>query len=219
MQNLHCDAYTDPFPHIVIHDFYDDEELKLIWEELNFYTKPGKLVNADKYGGIVGMTDSKALMLDDVYPKAYRNLSNILEVNRKVFTSGVLDVFAQCHGSCSIAPDVNKDNTKVRYYHDGEGYEAHKDKSIMFLAFSYFYKEPKKFTGGELYFPDYIDMDALPCENNMTIIFPGWVKHGVRKVSIKDSDYYDGFGRYAITSFMTCIDKEKRNFQGLNKKD
>ena len=48
MQNLHCDAYTDPFPHIVIHDFYDDEELKLIWEELNFYTKPGKLVNADK---------------------------------------------------------------------------------------------------------------------------------------------------------------------------
>ena len=107
MQNLHCDAYTDPFPHIVIHDFYDDEELKLIWEELNFYTKPGKLVSADKYGGIVGMTDSKALMLDDVYPKAYRNLSNILTVNRKVFTSGVLDVLAQCHGCCSIAPDVN----------------------------------------------------------------------------------------------------------------
>mgnify|MGYP001334463879 FL=1 len=219
MQNLHCDAFTDPFPHIVLHDFYDDEELKLIWEELDFYTKPGKLVSADKYGGIVGKTDSKALMLDDVYPKAYRNLSNILEVNRKVFTSGVLDVLAQCHGCCSIAPLVNKDNTKVRYYHDGEGYEPHKDKSVQFLAFSYFYKEPKKFEGGELYFPDYIDIDALTCENNMTIIFPGWVQHGVRTVTIKDSDYYDGFGRYAITSFMSCIDNEKRNFQGLNKKD
>ena len=53
----------------------------------------------------------------------------------------------------------------------------------------------------------------------MTIIFPGWVQHGVRTVTIKDSDYYDGFGRYAITSFMSCIDNEIRNFQGLNKKD
>ena len=69
-----------------------------------------------------------------------------------------------------------------------------------------------------MYFPDYTG-HALTCENNMTIIFPGWVKHGVRKVSIKDSDYYDGFGRYAITSFMSCIDKEKRDFPGLKKKN
>ena len=30
---------------------------------------------------------------------------------------------------------------------------------------------------------------------------PAWVEDGFTKVSIKDSDYYDGFGRYAITSF------------------
>ena len=33
------------------------------------------------------------------------------------------------------------------------------------------------------------------------IIFPGWVEHGVSKVKINDSEYYDGYGRYAITSF------------------
>ena len=33
------------------------------------------------------------------------------------------------------------------------------------------------------------------------IIFPGWVEHGVDEVKIEDSDYYDGYGRYSITSF------------------
>ena len=33
------------------------------------------------------------------------------------------------------------------------------------------------------------------------VIFPGWVEHGVRKVTIKDSDYFDGWGRYCISSF------------------
>ena len=199
MQNLHCDAYTDPFPHIILHDFYDDEELELIWEELNFYTKPGKLVTADKFGGIVGKTDSKALLLEDVYPTAYRNLSNILTVNRKVFTSGVLEVLAQCHGCCSIANQSNHDITTVRYYHDKEYYDPHTDKGFQFLAFSYFYKEPKKFTGGDLIFPKY-DF-KVPCGNNIMVVFPGWVEHGVRKVTIENSDYFDGWGRYCISSF------------------
>jgi len=36
------------------------------------------------------------------------------------------------------------------------------------------------------------------------VIFPGWVEHAVRKVTIKDSDYFEGNGRYAITSFFGC---------------
>ena len=34
------------------------------------------------------------------------------------------------------------------------------------------------------------------------IIFPGWVQHAVNKVKIKESDYYEGLGRYAITQFL-----------------
>ena len=58
------------------------------------------------------------------------------------------------------------------------------DRTVQFLAFSYFYKEPKKFSGGELIFPKY-DYE-LTCENNSIIIFPGWVEHGVSKVKIED---------------------------------
>ena len=73
------------------------------------------------------------------------------------------------------------------------------DNFFQFLAFSYFYREPKRFEGGELFFPKY--NYSFTCNNNSLIMMPAWVEHGVTKVSIKDSDYYDGYGRYAITSF------------------
>jgi len=208
MKEEQLSAYVDefPFPHMIIDNFYNEEELELIWEELKFYTKPGKLLEAKDYGGVVGYTNAKALMLDSVYRNYsdndgvnYRILSNILTVNRKLFASGILDTFATIHECCSIANQSNSDTTKIRYYHDGEGYDPHTDKGFQFLAFSYFYKEPKKFTGGQLYFPKY--NYEIPCDNNSMIIFPGWVEHGVREVSIENSDYYDGWGRYAITSF------------------
>ena len=195
-QELVCNAFEKPFPHLIVDNFYDDEELELIWEELKFYTKPGKLLEAKDFGGVVEKTNHRALQLDVIYD-GYRDLSNILTVNRKLFTSKILDVFAEIHESCWIAPMCDYDITKVRYYHDKEYYEAHTDKSFQFLAFSYFYKEPKKFTGGELFFPKH--NYELTCENNSIIILPGWVKHGVKEVKIEDSNYYDGWGRYSIT--------------------
>ena len=151
-EELIATVWEYPFPHLIVEDFYNEEELELIWEELKFYTKPNKLLEPKIYGGVVGYTESKAILLDNLYKKF-----------------------------------------------DGEGYKPHTDKGFQFLAFSYFYKEPKKFSGGELYFPKY-DYE-FPCNNNSMIIFPGWVEHGVREVSIKESDYFDGNGRYAITSF------------------
>ena len=214
-EQLEAEIYCEPFPLMVVNNFYNQQELNLIWKELDFYTAPNKLVSAENYGGVVGYTNAKALILDDLYRNYesdekgvdYRNISNILTVNRKLFECGVLDTFANIHGCVSIANKTNHDITKVRYYHDGEYYDPHTDKSTMFLAFSYFYREPKKFVGGDLEFPKY-DF-KLPCTNNSMVIFPGWVEHGVRKVKIKDSDYYDGWGRYAITSFFSCKDKKK----------
>lgn len=214
-EQLEAEIYCEPFPLMVVNNFYNQQELDLIWKELDFYTAPNKLVSAENYGGVVGYTNAKALILDDLYRNYesnekgvdYRKISNILTVNRKLFECGVLDTFANIHGCVSIANKTNHDITKVRYYHDGEYYDPHTDKSTMFLAFSYFYREPKKFVGGDLEFPKY-DF-KLPCTNNSMVIFPGWVEHGVRKVKIKDSDYYDGWGRYAITSFFSCRDNKK----------
>ena len=90
MEHLEGIASVEPFPHFIIKSFYNEEELDLIWEELNFYTKPGKFLPPKDYGGIEGFTDAKALCLDNVYSAGgeevdYRKLSNILTVNRKLF--------------------------------------------------------------------------------------------------------------------------------------
>ena len=80
------------------------------------------------------------------------------------------------------------------------------DNFFQFLAFSYFYREPKRFEGGELFFPKY--NYSFSCNNNSLIIMPAWVEHGVSKVSIENSDYYEGYGRYDITSFFGTKERE-----------
>ena len=206
-QNISADAFLNPFPHIIFHDFYDDRELELIWEELNFYTKPNKLFDVEDYNGVVGYTNAKALQLDLVYPTKYRTLSNILQVTRKVFDKQILEPFSNLSDCCSQAKYCNWDVTKVRYYHNNDEYKPHTDRLFHFLAFSYFYRQPKKFSGGNLIFPKY-DYE-FTCDHNSLIMMPSWVEHGVGKVSIDDSDYFDGLGRYAITHFFSC--KEKSN--------
>ena len=198
-ENISAEAYETPFPHLILHNFYNEEELELIWEELDFYTKPDKLLDVKEYLGVADKTNAKAIYLDLVYPKKYRKLSNILTVNRKIFDYRILDAFSKIHDCCLPVKEVNNDHTKVRYYHDGDYYEPHTDNFFQYLAFSYFYREPKRFEGGELFFPKY--NYSFKCDNNSLIMMPAWVEHGVTEVSIKDSDYYDGFGRYAITSF------------------
>ena len=121
-ESLEVLAYTKPFPHLIIKNFYNDEELELIWDELKFLTRPGKLLEAKDFGGVVGKTNSHALFLDRLYDNKDRIISNILTVNRKLFDTEILRVFSELHDCCSIAKYCNYDVTKVRYYHDGEYY-------------------------------------------------------------------------------------------------
>ena len=199
METIKGSGFKKPFPHLIFSNFYNEQELNLIWEELNFYTKPNKLFEAKDFGGVVDKTNSHAIVLDNLYYDKYRPISNILTVNRKLFDPDILKSFAKVDDCCEIALGCNYDLTKIRYYHDKEYYQPHTDRSFHFLSFSYFYKEPKKFSGGELTFPKYDYQYS--CENNSMIIFPGWVEHGVTEVSIDNSDYYEGYGRYCISNF------------------
>ena len=39
MKTLEGVAFDKPFPHLIIENFYNAEELELLWEELKFFTK------------------------------------------------------------------------------------------------------------------------------------------------------------------------------------
>ena len=110
METVNVEAHYKPFPHLIIRNFYNQEELDLIWEELKFYTKPGKLLSAKDYYGVVDYTNAKALLLDEIYLNYekqdgvnYRKLSNILTVNRKVFDPDILSVLETLHPCCARA--------------------------------------------------------------------------------------------------------------------
>ena len=60
-------SYKKHFPHLILENFYDENELELIWEELKFYTKQNKLLGVKDYDGAVGYTNAQAIPLDSVY--------------------------------------------------------------------------------------------------------------------------------------------------------
>lgn len=197
--------FKDPFPHLIVENFYDDEELKLIWEELNFLTKPGKLYDPGNNHGAwdpekqVFMTKSRCICLNSSYND--KNLSNIITVTQKLFNHGFLNIFHDKFPQHKKILYSNYCQTKVRYYHDGDYYEPHADIRHDFIAFSYFSREPRKFTGGELYFPEYDDY-KFNCPDNSLILMPSYVTHGVTTVNINDEEYYSGYGRYCISHFI-----------------
>lgn len=196
----------NPFPHLIVENMYNEEELELIWEELEFLNKPGKLKDPEGYGAAKTngqyITNSKALELDDIYKN--RNISNILTVNRKLFN--YCEVYSNLSPYHSKFSHSNFDITKIRYYSDDEYYDPHMDTVYDTIACTYFYKEPKKFFGGDLFFPQF--NYTVECKNNLCVIFPSYFMHEVKKIKIPNSDYDYGFGRYCMTQFTNVIEKK-----------
>ena len=182
---------TNPFPHTIVYDFYNGDEQKLIWEELLFLNKPGKMHSPEMTGDPAASKNKKAIFLDRLYTD--RNCSNILNVNRKIFT--LIDHIEDMNIS-NYLKYSDFDETMVSYYEDGAYYDSHYDQFVI-SAITTFWEEPKKFSGGDLVFTDF---DYLPkMKNNTIIIFPSYVFHKVTPISLR---YNDGkSGRYTINQF------------------
>jgi len=199
-------ASVEPFPHVLVENMYDERELELIWQELKFFTHSWKLQDPAVFGAVevAGedeskrlLTNSKALVLDGVFSE--RHYSNILTVNRKLFINPYLTVLAEQDSHLDALTLCNWDNTKIRYYSNGEYYEPHRDSWYPALSISFFHTEPRNFEGGELFFPDH-DYE-LPCDHNSMILFPGYVKHGVHRIKTEEEPFA-GTSRYSMTQFV-----------------
>lgn len=198
-----------PFPHIICTDFFSDDQLKDIWEELKFLSKPDKLFLPGVHhgaGGFGGLTESRAICLEESY--RVRELSNILKIYKDILKDPEILKSTEIWPSYLRLSYIKKVITKVRYYHNGEKYGNHCDWRNDFLLFSYFHKEPKKFSGGEIYFREY-DY-TFECNNNTLIILPGYIQHEVKEVTLQNDEYWNGNGRYCISQFLS-IETNKEN--------
>jgi hypothetical protein len=199
--------HVEPFPHLVVEDMYDRYELDLIWEELNFLTKPQKMVMGDSTTGRNGdgslQSLSKSVYLDYVY--ANRDISNILTVNRKMFREDFLKPFSEISPMCRSIFQQNSDSTKIRYYENDDEYSEHVDM-FNYTAITFFYREPRAFEGGDLIFPDF--NYHFSCLNNSTILFPSCILHAAAPVKMNEDNVnksYSGNGRYSMMQFLTLV--------------
>lgn len=188
----------EPFEYIIIDETYTEEELKLIFLELDFWSISKNLMNPE-HTGTAHWNDgtpkkkNKGVFLDSAY--ANRNCSNILKLNRKIYQIQ-LD---QPSIVLNFLKESNHDTTLISYYENSDHYNSHKDSSIL-TAVTYLYKKPKLFEGGDLILSDY--GIAFEPWFNRTYIIPGVVEHEATEVTMKTENCEKGLGRYCISNFI-----------------
>jgi hypothetical protein len=198
---MNIQLLNEPFPHVVIYDFYTEKELEDIKHELKFLTKPDKLMPPGIMHGMVEPTNHHALLLEDAY--ANRKISDILTIFKRKYDKNLVDLIVDKFPEFMKIKHINSRITKVRYYYNDDAYPPHIDITRDFLAFSYFHSHPRKFSGGELHCTDY--NYTLDCSDNTFMLLPSYVKHEVLKVQIGDDEYFNGNGRYCVSQFLDVI--------------
>ena len=188
----------EPFEYIIVDNTYTDEELKLIFLELDFWTLSNNLMGPEhtgtaKWQNGTAKKKNKGIFLDDIY--ADRNYSNVLKLNRKLYDIQ-LD---QPSTILNQLKKTNHDTTLVSYYENEALYKSHQDYSVL-TAMTYLYKQPKAFEGGDLILTEY--GYAFEPWFNRTYIMPGVVEHEVTEIIMKKEDCHKGLGRYCIANFI-----------------
>lgn len=189
-----------PFPHYIIKNFFSDDELVNVWDELELLKDnmlpPEQTASAYMEDNKTPAKNNKGVFLDNIYGNN-RTSSPILTYMRKTFSKEFISELNKNY-IFNYIKNSNNDATLVSYYENGGYYLPHVDSSTI-TTLTHVFKEPKKFTGGELYFPLY-DYE-IENENNRMIIIPSFEVHGVKPVNLNPE--FTGSGRYAISQFIT----------------
>lgn len=194
----------EPFPHLIIEDFYSEDELKLIWRELDFLTSANKLIPANLDGSTL-LSNALSISLDGIYKDL--RYSNIALINKKILLSEIIEAFLSLNDLFGHITMINNMSIKIKYYENGHNYPKHTDLA-RFTGINYLYKEPKKFKEGDLYFDDY--NYKIELKNNMFVLFIGCLRHSVTPIQLNENAYITGNGKYSITSFLSILNEDIR---------
>lgn len=186
----------DPFPFIMIDNFYSDDELELIWSEINFLSQGKKLKGPEVTGGEINAKRNLGIFVENVFLD--HSFSNILTIGDKIFENEN-SLFCQNKSWFFRNFSFNESSTLLSYYENSDHYKPHKDLCHA-TNITWLYKQPKKFEGGELYFSDFdIEVESL---NNRSIIFPSCINHAVKPVKMNSDHKNKNMGRFSITKFI-----------------
>lgn len=195
--------HTFPIPFLEFQNFYNIEELLLIWDELE-YLKPELRSPKESRGAYddngVQLKLNRSVFLDNIYPNN-RQSSKILSLSPKFYTEEINDELIKLHPFYGLYSSCNWDHTLISYYEEGNYYKRHKDISVL-TSTIFLYKEPKSFEGGEFVFSDF--NYKIEIKNNCGLIMPSCIYHHVNTIR--------GEGRFSITNFAS-INPNVQNVQ------
>ena len=208
--------HNDEFPYIIINDLFDEESLKLVWEELDFlcYEWKNELDKNPQSSGKWGrnITSRREMWLEAIYTNPV--LSNIIRANALTFDknpqkdkeNGFLEILHKHDHWFFKKCIIMGRHFLLNYYEDRNYYLPHSDEGLM-TCLHWFYKEPKSFEGGEFVFTDYDKKIELA--SNKMIIFPSMIKHEVTPIIMKEEDKGKKLGRWCITTFLADTDMNR----------
>lgn len=185
-----------PFPYIVIDDLYNEYELSKICLELACLSD--KLQGPEESGSAMDENknytkQNRGVYLEEIYTE--NRYSSILSINPKSF-SMISDIKTDNWYYNNLR--INSSNTLISYYENEDHYKSHFDNTIL-TVLTWFYQEPKRFSGGDLYFNDY-DI-TIECKHNRCIAFPGHIGHSVNPVELEKEYQHQGLGRWCMSQF------------------
>jgi len=193
------------YPYILIDEFYDKEEEKLIWQELEFYSGKFLVENKDTTKGVSAadetgksLNSSQRLYLDEVYGQKNRHISNILNVYGKILGKEIIKAVNDNMPTATILSNSNRDTSQISYYDSGDFYDAHVDL-YGYSVMVWFFKKPKRFDGGDFVLSE--SDTLIECKHNRLIMIPSYYLHSVTPIKMEKKYKDKGLGRYTLTHF------------------
>ena len=195
--------HNDPVPYITADNWFTQEDLVKVWEEIDTLSKPNLMHPPGLTGSATTPTGevikkNHGIFLDGHYGKE-RDKSFILShFVRRWSDRSIKEDIANHHWFMGFIKKFNFYHTLLSYYEDGDNYLPHTDEALMTMVI-HLYKEPKKFEGGDFC----LDDKVIPLVNNRLILFPSIVNHSVTPVKfLEDNKPMSGNGRYTISHFL-----------------
>ena len=203
------------FPFLVVDNWYNEEEEKKVWKELDFYSSHNLEDTARAETTIVarhldGTSKSKAFRyyFDEWYSNEYYEKSHINRFTYKYKTPELHKLLEPCLPYFRSFTQTNGTSSLISYYEENDHYESHYD-SFSWTSLIWYFKEPKQFEGGDFAFPE--SGYTVKLKHNRMVMFPCCYLHQVAPVKFNTPPKETGLGRYTITHFFYTVPSQTTN--------
>ena len=204
---------ADGIDAIVIDNFYSDDQLKEIHDELVFLTKPSIMTDdIDKLEAAIDvngkfLTTKSGVWVDHIF-KDWKYSSLIRCPMENFSKKEVMEKIISYNSLFNLFYHCNCRNHLLSYYENAGYYSKHRDEAV-FTVLNYFHHEPKQYTGGDitLHSSGELKKATIESRNNRVVIIPSSTLHEVSTIEMT-SKKLSGEGRYCNSIFLTVQDSK-----------